>query len=34
MADLKIPTEAKQYLLDLTPATYIGKATELAKKHI
>ena len=31
---LAIPAEAKQYLLDLTPATYIGKANELAKKHI
>jgi len=31
---LQIPAEAKQYLLDLTPATYIGKANELAKKHI
>lgn len=31
---LAIPAEAKQYLLNLTPATYIGKANELAKKHI
>ena len=31
---LQIPAEAKQYLLDLTPATYIGKANALAKKHI
>ena len=31
---LQIPADAKQYLLDLTPATYIGKANELAKKHI
>lgn len=31
---LQIPAEAKQYLLDLTPATYIGKANELAKKYI
>jgi adenylosuccinate lyase len=29
IAELKIPTEAKQYLMDLTPATYIGKATAL-----
>ena len=31
---LAIPAEAKQYLLNLTPATYIGKANELAKKHL
>lgn len=31
---LAIPAEAKQYLLNLTPATYIGKANQLAKKHI
>ena len=31
IAELKIPAEAKQYLMDLTPATYIGKATELVK---
>lgn len=31
---LQIPADAKQYLLDLTPATYIGKANELAKKHL
>ena len=31
---LQIPADAKQYLLDLTPASYIGKANELAKKHI
>lgn len=29
IANLKIPAEAKQYLMDLTPATYIGKATAL-----
>jgi len=29
---LKIPAEAKQSLLELTPASYIGKAAELAKK--
>jgi adenylosuccinate lyase len=29
IVELKIPTEAKQYLMDLTPATYIGKATAL-----
>ena len=31
ITELKIPAEAKQYLMDLTPATYIGKATELVK---
>jgi len=31
IAELKIPAEAKQYLMDLTPATYIGKATALVK---
>jgi adenylosuccinate lyase len=29
---LAIPQEAKQLLLDMTPASYIGKATELAKR--
>jgi adenylosuccinate lyase len=29
IAELNIPAEAKQYLMDLTPATYIGKATAL-----
>jgi adenylosuccinate lyase len=29
IAELKIPADAKQYLMDLTPATYIGKATAL-----
>jgi adenylosuccinate lyase len=29
IVELKIPTEAKQYLMDLTPATYIGKAKAL-----
>ena len=29
IAELKIPAEAKQYLMDLTPATYIGKAAAL-----
>ena len=29
---LKIPAEAKQALLDMTPASYIGKAVELAKR--
>ncbi|MGZ8270311.1 MAG: adenylosuccinate lyase [Methylophilus sp.] len=28
---LKIPAEAKQLLLDMTPSSYIGKAMELAK---
>ena len=31
IAELKIPAEAKQYLMELTPATYIGKATQLVK---
>ncbi|MBM3350442.1 MAG: adenylosuccinate lyase [Betaproteobacteria bacterium] len=31
--ELNIPADAKQYLLALTPATYIGKAIELTK-HI
>jgi adenylosuccinate lyase len=31
IAELKIPAEAKQYLMDLTPPTYIGKATALVK---
>ncbi len=31
ITELKIPAEAKQYLMDLTPATYIGKATALVK---
>jgi len=30
--DLKIPAEAKQALLEMTPASYIGKAIELAKR--
>ncbi len=29
---LDIPADAKQNLLDMTPATYIGKAAELAKR--
>ena len=29
---LDIPTEAKERLMKLTPATYIGKAVELAKR--
>ncbi len=29
---LEIPSEAKQALLDMTPASYIGKATELANR--
>ncbi len=29
---LNIPNDAKQYLLALTPATYIGKATELVNR--
>ncbi|HAJ71573.1 MAG TPA: adenylosuccinate lyase [Methylophilaceae bacterium] len=31
---LKIPTEAKQLLLEMTPASYTGKAAELSKKHV
>ena len=30
--DLEIPAEAKQQLLALTPALYVGKAEELAKR--
>jgi adenylosuccinate lyase len=30
--DLKIPAHAKQALLELTPASYIGKATELVNR--
>jgi len=29
ISELNIPVEAKQYLIELTPATYIGKATAL-----
>ncbi|CAG0959575.1 partial Adenylosuccinate lyase, partial [Gammaproteobacteria bacterium] len=29
---LAIPQEAKQLLLDMTPASYIGKGAELAKR--
>jgi adenylosuccinate lyase len=29
--ELKIPDEAKQSLLEMTPASYIGKAAELAR---
>jgi len=29
--ELKVPAEAKQYLMDLTPATYTGKASALVK---
>lgn len=32
IATLEIPEEAKQRLMQLTPATYIGKAEELAKR--
>jgi adenylosuccinate lyase len=32
ISGLAIPQEAKQLLLDMTPASYIGKATELAKR--
>ncbi len=30
--ELKIPDNAKQYLLELTPASYVGKATELVDR--
>lgn len=30
--ELKIPDDAKQLLLDMTPASYVGKAAELAKR--
>lgn len=30
---LEIPAEAKQALFEMTPASYIGKAVDLAKKH-
>ena len=33
ISSLNIPTEAKQLLLDMTPASYIGKAVALTK-HI
>ncbi len=32
VSQLDIPTEAKERLMKLTPATYIGKAVELAKR--
>lgn len=32
ISGLNIPNDAKQYLLALTPATYIGKATELVNR--
>ena len=32
IANLEIPAEAKDRLMELTPATYIGKAVELAKR--
>ncbi len=34
ISGLNIPDDAKQYLLALSPATYIGKANELTVKHI
>jgi len=34
ISGLKIPADAKQLLLEMTPGSYIGKATELSKKHI
>jgi adenylosuccinate lyase len=30
---LSIPADAKKSLLEMTPASYIGMATELAKKY-
>jgi adenylosuccinate lyase len=32
VSGLAIPDDAKQLLLDMTPASYIGKAVELANK--
>lgn len=32
IGDLKIPAEAKQLLLEMTPASYIGNATELVNR--
>ncbi len=32
ISGLSIPSEAKQLLLDMTPASYIGKAAELSKR--
>ncbi len=32
ISGLEIPSDAKQVLLDMTPASYIGKATELANR--
>ena len=34
ISTLNIPTDAKKALLEMTPASYIGKAVELAKKHV
>ena len=34
IATLDIPADAKKALLEMTPASYIGKATELAKKYV
>ncbi len=31
---LQIPADAKQALLEMTPASYIGKAAELANRHL
>ncbi len=33
ISSLKIPNDAKQALLEMTPASYIGKAAELAKRN-
>ena len=32
ISNLDIPTDAKASLMELTPATYIGKAVELARR--
>ncbi|MEQ1488804.1 MAG: adenylosuccinate lyase, partial [Methylotenera sp.] len=32
ISGLNIPADAKQALLEMTPASYIGKATELASR--
>ncbi len=34
IAELNIPADAKQALLEMKPASYIGKAADLSKKHI
>jgi adenylosuccinate lyase len=34
ISGLDIPQEAKKMLLEMTPASYIGKATELTNSHL